>query len=75
MKLDIAPELSESVETEDPRGGLEQVFADARGEVDDDELAAYDQLTERADEVLVAGVNEASRRRSWLARALPCSPP
>jgi hypothetical protein len=58
VKLDIAPELSESVETEDPRGGLEQVFADARGEVDDDELAAYDQLTERADEVLVAGVND-----------------
>lgn len=58
VKLDIAPELSESVETEDPRGGLEQVFADARGEVDDDELEAYDQLTERADEVLVAGVND-----------------
>jgi hypothetical protein len=58
VKLDIAPELSESVETEDPRGGLEQVFADARGDVDDDELTAYDQLTERADDVLVAGVND-----------------
>jgi MFS family permease len=58
VKLDIAPRLSESVETEDPRGGLEQVFADGRSEVDEDERAAYDELTQRADEVLVAGVND-----------------
>jgi MFS family permease len=58
VKLDIAPKLSESVETEDPRGGLEQVFADARGEIGEDELGAYDNLAERADEVLVAGVND-----------------
>ena len=58
VKLDIAPKLSESVETEDPRGGLERVFADGRGEVDDDEREDYDALTERADEVLVAGVND-----------------
>ena len=58
VKLDIAPKLSESVETEDPRGGLEQVFTDGRSEVDEDERAAYDQLAERADEVLVAGVND-----------------
>ena len=58
VKLDIAPKLSDSVETEDPRGGLERVFADGRGEVDDDEREDYDALTERADEVLVAGVND-----------------
>ncbi|HEX2414125.1 MAG TPA: MFS transporter [Thermoleophilaceae bacterium] len=58
VKLDIAPRLSESVETEDPRGGLRGVFSAARGDVDDDQLAAYDALTERADEVLVSGVNE-----------------
>jgi MFS family permease len=58
VKLDVAPKLSESVETEDPRGGLEQVFADARGEIDEDELGAYDSLAERADQVLVAGVND-----------------
>ena len=61
MKLDVAPRLAESVETEDPRGGLEQAFADARGEVDDDELAAYDDLAERADDVLVTGVNDGFR--------------
>ena len=58
VKLDIAPKLSESVETEDPRGGLERVFADGRAEVDEDERADYDALAERADEVLVAGVND-----------------
>jgi hypothetical protein len=58
VKLDIAPKLSESVETEDPRGGLEQVFTDGRSEVDEDERGDYDELTERADEVLVAGVND-----------------
>jgi MFS family permease len=57
-KIEIAPKLSDSVETEDPRGGLDKVFADGRRDVDDDELEAYDQLTERADEVLVAGVND-----------------
>ncbi len=58
VKLDVAPKLSESVETEDPRGGLERVFAAGRGEVDDDEREDYDALAERADEVLVAGVND-----------------
>ncbi len=58
VKLDIAPKLSESVETEDPRGGLRSVFTDARSDIDDDQLGAYDELTARADEVLVDGVNE-----------------
>jgi MFS family permease len=57
VKLDIAPKLSESVETEDPRGGLERVFANGRSEIDEDERADYDRLAQRADEVLVAGVN------------------
>lgn len=58
IKLDIAPRLVESVETEDPRGGLDGVFADARPDVDDDELEAYDELSRRTDDVLVAGVND-----------------
>jgi MFS family permease len=58
VKLDIAPKLSESVETEDPRGGLERVFANSRSEIDEDERADYDQLAQRADDVLVAGVND-----------------
>jgi len=58
VKIDVAPRLAESVETEDPRGGLEEVFAAGRDEVDEDELEAYDDLAARADEVLVRGVND-----------------
>jgi Major Facilitator Superfamily len=58
VKIDVAPRLADSVETEDPRGGLEQVFAEGREEVDENELDAYDELAERADEVLVRGVND-----------------
>ena len=57
LKLDLAPELAEGVETEDPRAGIERVFAAARGDVDGDQLAAYRELESRADEALVAGVN------------------
>jgi MFS family permease len=58
VKIEMAPKLAEAVETEDPRGGLERVFARGRSEVDEDERASYDQLAERADEVLVTAVND-----------------
>jgi predicted MFS family arabinose efflux permease len=58
VKLEIAPRLAEAVETEDPRGGLQQVFDDNRGEIDEDQRAAYDDLAQRADDTLVAGVND-----------------
>jgi hypothetical protein len=70
LKLEIAPRLNQSVETEDPRGGLERVFADARGAVDQDQLAAYDELTNRADELLVSSVNEAFRTAFLVASGL-----
>jgi predicted MFS family arabinose efflux permease len=57
LKLDLAPRLAEGVETDDPREGIERVFADGRGEVDADDLGAYDRLAERADDTLVDGVN------------------
>ena len=57
LKLKLAPELAEGVETEDPRAGIERVFAAARGDVDGDQLPAYRELEVRADEALVAGVN------------------
>jgi predicted MFS family arabinose efflux permease len=58
VKLSLAPELSDAVETEDPRAGLERAFADHRDSVDEDQRPAYDELAERADETLVAGVND-----------------
>jgi Major Facilitator Superfamily len=58
LKLQIAPELVDAVETDDPRAGLEQVFAEHRGDIDEDQLAAYDELERRSDETFVAGVND-----------------
>jgi predicted MFS family arabinose efflux permease len=70
LKLDIAPRLSDSVQTEDPRGGLEEVFADARRDVDEDQLAAYDELAAHADDVLVTGVDEGFRTGFLVAAGL-----
>jgi hypothetical protein len=70
LKLDLAPRLSNSIETEDPRGGLDKVFADARGDVDDDQLAAYDDLTQRADDLLVTSVDEGFRTAFLVAAGL-----
>jgi predicted MFS family arabinose efflux permease len=70
LKLELAPRLNNSVETEDPRGGLEEVFADARDEVDSDQLAAYDDLTDRADDLLVTAVNDGFRTAFLIAAAL-----
>lgn len=58
LKLEVAPELAGGVQSEDPRGGLADTFEAHRGDVDGDELAAYDRLERRTDETLVAGVND-----------------
>jgi hypothetical protein len=55
-KLKIAPLLAETVETQDPRAGLDRTFADNRGLVDDDDLAEYDNLSHDADQMLVSSV-------------------
>jgi predicted MFS family arabinose efflux permease len=55
-KLELAPQLVQTVKTEDPRGGLQRAFADKRDGVSDDDLGAYDRLERRADETLVAAV-------------------
>jgi MFS family permease len=70
LKFEIAPRLSRSVETEDPRGGLEGVFADARGDVDGDQLAAYDDLAQRAGDLLVSSVNQGFRTAFLVAAGL-----
>ena len=70
LKLEMAPRLSRSVETEDPRGGLEGVFAGARGDVDEDQLPAYDELADRADELLVSSVNAGFRTAFLVAAGL-----
>ena len=71
LKFDLAPRLSTSIETEDPRGGLERVFADARDDdVDADQLAGYDELADRADDLVVTSVNDGFRTAFLVAAAL-----
>ena len=70
LKLELAPKLNGSVETEDPRGGLDEVFADARDEVDSDQLGSYDDLADRADDLLVTAVNDGFRTAFLIAAAL-----
>lgn len=70
LKLDLAPQLSSSIETEDPRGGLEDVFAGARADVDEGQLEGYDDLTQRADDLLVTSVDEGFRTAFLVAAGL-----
>jgi predicted MFS family arabinose efflux permease len=70
LKLDLAPRLNGSVETEDPRGGLDDVFADGRHEVDSDQLGSYDDLADRADDLVVTAVNDGFRTAFLIAAAL-----
>lgn len=57
-KLKLAPSLTGTVESDDPRDDLRRELDDYRGEIDDDDLDAYDKLTRRSDETLVTLVNE-----------------
>ena len=70
LKLDLAPQLNGSVETQDPRGGLDHVFAEARHDVDSDELGSYDDLTDREDDLLVTAVNDSFRTAFLIAAGL-----
>jgi predicted MFS family arabinose efflux permease len=70
LKLELAPKLNGSVETEDPRGGLDEVFADGRVEVGSDELGSYDDLADRADDLLVTAVNDGFRTAFLIAAGL-----
>jgi predicted MFS family arabinose efflux permease len=70
LKLELAPRLGGSVETEDPRGGLDEVFANARDEVDSDQLGSYDELAGRSDDLLVTAVNDGFRTAFLIAAAL-----
>jgi hypothetical protein len=58
-KLDIAPQLAGAVNTEQPLAGVRKVFRDGRDAVPDDQRAGWDGLGKRADQTLVAAVNDA----------------
>jgi hypothetical protein len=58
-KLSLARSLVGDLDPVDPRGQLETALAAARGDVGSGDLPAYDRLATRADEALVAGVDNA----------------
>jgi hypothetical protein len=58
-KLSLAATLVGDLDPVDPRGELQSSLASARAGVDGDDRAAYAALAERADDALVAGVQDA----------------
>jgi hypothetical protein len=60
-KLTLAPALLGGVEAERPRAGLEQALADNGRDYTGEERTTYDQMAQRADDVLVSAVGDAFR--------------
>ena len=60
-KLTLAPALLGGVEAERPRAGLEQALADNGQGYTGEERTTYDQMAQRADDVLVSAVGDAFR--------------
>ena len=58
-KIQLVDTLVGDLDPVDPRGELQAALDGARGEVDAEDRAAYDELAARADEALVAGVQSA----------------
>jgi hypothetical protein len=58
-KLSLAPALLSGVDAERPRAGLEQALDEHRSDFEGEELEVYDQLAQRADDVVVAAVGDA----------------
>ena len=67
-KIDLAPQLFADVDTDDPRGSLERSAAEARGDLEDDQIAELDSLAERLDEVITGAVR-AGFRVAFIATA------
>jgi MFS family permease len=60
-KISIAPDLFGSLNTDDPRGQLEDSVKSARTDVDSEDLPELDRLGERLDDVVTGAVREAFR--------------
>ncbi|HMJ02891.1 MAG TPA: hypothetical protein VK506_08110, partial [Conexibacter sp.] len=69
-KLELAPALLGGVEAERPRAGLERALAEHGDGYEGDERLAYDEMAQRADEVLVSAVDDAFRPAFVLSGAL-----
>jgi MFS family permease len=60
-KIDMAPQLFAGIDSEDPRGELTRSVAEARGDVESDQLAEFDGLADRLDDVVTGAVRSAFR--------------
>jgi hypothetical protein len=69
-KLRLAPDLVGSVSAQKPRDALEAAIARNRSGFSGDELAAYDELGRRADDVLVNAVARAFKPAFLIAGGL-----
>ena len=63
-KIDMAPQLFAGIDSEDPRGELTESVAEARGDVEADQLAEFDGLADRLDDVVTGAVRPRSGSRS-----------
>jgi predicted MFS family arabinose efflux permease len=68
-KLELGPALLASVDEREPRNALKAAIAEERSRFSGDELVAYDQLGQRADDVLVGAVGTAFKPAFLLAGA------
>lgn len=69
-KLTLAPALLGGVDAERPRAGLEQALADNGRGYTGEERVTYDQMAQRADDVLVSAVGDAFRIAFLIAGGL-----
>jgi hypothetical protein len=69
-KIAIAPDLFGSLNTDDPRGQLQDSVKSARSDVDSEDLPALDSLGNRLDDVVTGAVRDAFRSTFIVTAAL-----
>jgi hypothetical protein len=57
-KLDVAPLLASTINSEQPLAGLRRVFREHAGDISSDQRPAWDQLERRSSETLITSVND-----------------
>lgn len=67
-KIEIAPRLFAGIEEDDPRGELERSVADARSDLEDEDLAELDSIASQLDDI-VTGAVRSSFRLAFVATA------
>jgi Major Facilitator Superfamily len=57
-KLDVAPMLASTINSEQPLAGLRKVFRDHAGDISSDQRPAWDRLERRSSQTLITAVND-----------------